>query len=54
MVTSFKGYYEIIRILLDRKADVNKTNAQGISLDNKRTNSNFILFLKVRRIKVQI
>lgn len=30
MVASFKGYYEIVRILLEKKADVNKTNAQGI------------------------
>ena len=29
MVASFKGYYEIVRILLDRNADVNKTNSQG-------------------------
>ena len=30
MVASFKGYYEIVRILLERRADVNKTNLQGI------------------------
>jgi hypothetical protein len=29
MVASFKGYYEIVRILLEKKAEVNKTNAQG-------------------------
>jgi ankyrin repeat protein len=30
MLASFRGYYEILRILLERKADVNKTNSQGI------------------------